>query len=252
MPQFDAERLQWLSEKLCLPEPPLAVFYTDERPAEGFTPCDERQACIFAHLRRLRKHGGSAFFDAEHTSCGGAGFFLGFREPWPGQPYFVSTGIPGQMEGERYIKTPELAMRFQEETKPLPATGKYCVFKRLPDLAEGEQAEVVIFFAPPDVLSGLMGLTSFASENFEAVRAPMSSGCGAAVSWARREALSDNPKAILGGFDPSVRPFLDPDTLLLSMPAKLLQAILRDAPDSFLIAHAWGLLRKRVCGRGTA
>jgi len=246
-PQFDAERLQWLSDKLCLPEPPLAVFYTDTKPAEGFTPCDERQACIFAHLRKLRKHGGAAFFDAAHASCGGGAYFLGFSEPWPGQPYFVSTGIPGEMEGERYIKTPELAMRFNEETRPLPATGKYCVLKRVPDLPEGEQAEVVIFFAPPDVMAGLMGLVSFASESFEAVRAPMSSGCGAAVSWARREAQSEKPKAILGGFDPSVRPFLEPNTLTLSMPTKLLQDMLRDAPDSFLTAHAWTHLRNRLC-----
>jgi Uncharacterised ArCR, COG2043 len=244
--QFDAERLAWLSDRLGLPEPPLAVFYTDTRPESGFTPCDDRQACIFAHLRRLRKHGGAAFFDADHSSCGGAAFFLGFADPWPGQPYFVSTGIPGQMEGERYIKTPELAMRFNEETRPLPAAGKYCVFRRVGDLDEGEAAEVVLFFAPPDVMAGLMGLVSFATESFEAVHAPMSSGCGAAVAWARREAQRDNPKAILGGFDPSVRPFLDPDTLILSMPAQVLQAMLRDAQESFLTAHAWSLLRRRI------
>jgi hypothetical protein len=32
-----------------------------------------------------------------------------FESPRPNIEYFLSCGIPGEMEGERYIKTPERA-----------------------------------------------------------------------------------------------------------------------------------------------
>ena len=38
---------------------------------------------------------------------------MGFRDQArPKIEYFLSCGIPGEMEGERYIKTPELAREY--------------------------------------------------------------------------------------------------------------------------------------------
>ena len=244
--QFDAQQLDWLANKLGLSEPPLAVFYTDKRPAEGFTPEPGPGSCIFAGLRKVRQDGGAAFFDAEHYACLGGAYYMGFRGRAPEVHYFVSTGIPGKMEGERYIKSPEIALRFFEGFPVPRAGGEYCVAKRLPDLADDERAEVVIFFVPPDPLSGLVFLTTFAAEMPDAVRTPMSSGCGSIITWARLEAQAERPHAILGGFDPSARPFIEPELLTLAVPAALFQRMLDDAPDSFLTGPAWTKLRERI------
>lgn len=244
--QFDAEQVEWLTERLGLGEQPLAMFYTDERPRGGYTPAPDRWSCIFAGLRKVRKNGGAAFFDAEHCGCGGGAYFMGFAERGPKQHYFVSTGIPGEMEGERYIKSPEVALKFFDAFSPPPAPARYCVFRRLSDLGEDERAEVVIFFAPPDVMAGLVMLTSFASERPDAVHSPMSSGCGSIISWARREAQAEAPRAVLGGFDPSARPFIEEGLLTIAIPARLFQQMLKDAPESFLIAPAWQKIRGRI------
>ena len=48
----------------------------------------------------------------------------------PNFEYFLSCGIENKMEGERYIRTPELVKELMKNQKMLDITGKYIVFKR--------------------------------------------------------------------------------------------------------------------------
>lgn len=79
-------------------------------------------------------------------------------------------------------------------------------FKRWDRLDEADDPAVVIFFAPPGVLSGLFTLANFDEVDPQAVIAPFGSGCSSIVYHPYRELDSDRPRAVLGMFDVSARP----------------------------------------------
>ncbi len=59
-------------------------------------------------MSRVRK-GIPLCFEAASIGCGGGKRYLGFAEDiMPAFEYFLSYGIPGKFEGERYKKSPEL------------------------------------------------------------------------------------------------------------------------------------------------
>jgi len=47
---------------------------------------------------------------------------------------------------------------------------------------------------------------------------PFDSGCGSIVAVAMRELESEEPKAVLGGLDPSMRPYVKQPLLTFSVP----------------------------------
>ncbi len=244
---IDRQKYERFFDRLGLAEHPLGAFYGNEKPAGAITPKEKGHACIFALLSRARLQKETVCLDEEHTGCEGGAYYLGFRpSARPNIEYFLSCGIPGEMEGERYIKTPELAKEYFSATRPRKAPGKYCVFKPLDKFSGAEDPEIVVFFAPPDVLSGLFTLTNYAAERADAVRAPFSSGCGAILSHALKEADKEKPQAILGLFDVSARPFVEPEVLTFALPAKLFRLLLDNQEESFLITKSWEIVRKRI------
>jgi uncharacterized protein (DUF169 family) len=238
-------------EKFCdwlaLEEPPLGIFYADRQPEKGFIPKGAAHVCMIGMLKKTRHQGETVYFDAEHTGCFGGAYYMGFRDQaMPKIEYFLSCGIPGEMTGERYIRTPEIAREYFAAAKPRKAPARYCIFKPLDKLLPNEQAEVVVFFAPPDVLSGLFTLVNYASGRMDGVRIPFSSGCGASLSHPLKEAEEESPRAILGMFDVSARPFVEPDILTLAMPLKLFSTLLDNLDESFLITESWKKVKERI------
>lgn len=235
---------------LGLIESPLGVYYTHDRPdgktlKSGMDP--GAHLCMIGLLKRARHHGETVYFDREHYGCFGGAYYMGFFEsPRPGIEYFLSCGIPGQMEGERYIKTPELARAFFLKMKPRPAPAPYCVFKPIERFREGEKPEVVIFFGPPDVLSGLFTLTNYALELTDAVYAPFGSGCGTILTYPLKEAEKESPRAVLGMFDVSARPMVEKEILTLSMPYSVFLRLLENVKGSFLETESWKKVHKRI------
>ncbi len=245
--KIDSQKYQKFHERLGLKEHPLASFYSDDKPGKGLSPKEKGHVCMFALLKRAREKGETVYFDADHAGCFGGGYYMGFRDmPMPKIEYFLSCGIPGEMEGERYIKTPEIAREYFASVQPRKSPAKYCLFKRLDRLPAAEEPEVVIFFASPDLLSGLFTLTNYATERMDAVRIPFSSGCGAILSHPLKEAEKENPQAILGLFDVSARPFVGPNILTLAMPTKLFLSLLDNQEESFLITKSWQKVRERI------
>ena len=245
--KIDREKYDKFHERLGLKEHPLAAFYSNEKPGAGLSPKEQGHVCMFALLRRARQKGETVYFDAEHVGCFGGGYYMGFQATARQNiEYFLSCGIPGEMEGERYIKNPETAREYFASVQPRKAPGRYCIFKSLNKVSAQEEPEVVIFFAPPDVLAGLFTLTNYAAERFDAVSIPFSSGCGAILTHPLKEAEKKNPGAILGLFDVSARPFVEPDFLTLAMPTRLFFSLLDNQDESFLITRSWEAVRKRV------
>lgn len=243
---FPSEEWKNFKERVGLRESPLGVYYSNEKP-EGVSPKEGISGCIIGLLQRARKRGETVFFDRTHFGCPGGGYYMGFLEtPKPNIEYFLSCGIPGEMEGERYIKTPELAREFFKKMKPRPAPAPYCVFKPVEQFREEMKPEVVIFFGTPDILSGLFTLTNYALERSDGVFSPFGSGCSTILTYPLKEAEAAEPRAILGMFDVSARPMVEKEILTLSMPYSIFLKLLENAEGSFLKTESWKKVHQRI------
>jgi hypothetical protein len=164
----------------------------------------------------------------------------------PSFEYFLSCGIPGELEGERYKKTPELVKEIMKKVPTFDAPGKYIVFKRWDMLQEADEPDVVIFLAPSDVLSGLFTLANFDEPELNGVFSPFSAGCGSIVQYPYVEKESEHPRGVLGMFDVSARPFVSGDVLSFSVPMKKFTVMIENIEESFLITQSWGKIQKRI------
>lgn len=226
-------------------ELPIGFYYTDEDGRAAAAPPKER-GCLICDLAQVRR-GTSLQFDAGSVGCGGGKRYLGFApELRPGFEYFLSCGIPGEMEGERYKKTPELVQEMLRRMPPFEAPGRTIVFKRWDQMDEGDEPAVVVFFATPDVLSGLYTLAGFEEADLQAVMAPFSSGCGSIVFHPYQELQSERPRSVLGMFDVSARPCVPPDVLTLAVPWPKFVRMVEDMGESFLITGSWERVKKRM------
>jgi hypothetical protein len=126
------------------------------------------------------------------------------------------------------------------------APAKFIVFKRWDKLQETDDPDVVIFFARPDILSGLFTLANYDEAEPDSVFSPFASGCGAIVQHPYLQKTADRPRAILGMFDVSARPFVPKDVLTLAVPINKFVSMVENMEESFLITDAWRRVRKRI------
>jgi len=227
-------------------ELPITFYYTDETPAADLVSPPAGHRCIFADLVKVRT-GQSLCFDAQAIGCFGGKRYLGFDDRlMPNFEYFLSCGIPGKLEGERYKKTPELVKAGLAKMAKFEAPGKFIVFKRWDKLTEADEPDVVVFFARPDVLSGLFTLANFDIADPNGVFTPFAAGCGSIVQYPYREGSSDLPRAVLGLFDVSARPFVPPEVLSFAVPMNKFARMIDNMDDSFLITPSWAKIQKRI------
>ena len=125
----------------------------------------------------------------------------------------------------------------QEEAPLFKAPAKYIVFKRWDKLTIADNPEVVAFIATPDVLSGLFTLSRFDNINRDAVAAPFGAGCSSIVQYPYLEKDSENPRAIIGLFDPSARPYVPKDSLSFAVPFHKFVRMVDNVAESFLITE---------------
>ena len=225
---------------------PIAFYYSHEAGnAEIVNPPPGHQ-CFIGVLSKVRR-GTSLCFDVNSIGCGGGKRYLGFTEEiMPNFEYFLSCGIPGKLEGERYKKTPELVKEVVGKMPAFKAPAQFIVFKRWDKLEQVDHPEVVIFFAPPDVLSGLFTLTNFDEAEPNGIFTPFSAGCGTIVQYPYLEKDSTRPRGVLGMFDVSARPFVPKETLSLALPMKKFQRMIENMEESFLTTASWDKVRARI------
>jgi uncharacterized protein (DUF169 family) len=254
-------------ERLGLAEEPLGMFYTDQKPVKGFSPKPgniptaemEKQgavnwgevfgnfSCVMGNIWRARRMKTAAFFDRERFGCIGGAFYLGFLKPQLDFiAYYISSGIPNQVQGEHYLESAEISRRFFQEVDPRPAPARYCVFKPLSQFASSEEPELIIFFARGEVICGLNQLTVFVTNDFEAVSSPFGAGCTNIVSWPLKYLAEGKLKAVLGGWDPSDRKFMKPDEISFTVPLEIFRRMILRWPESFLKTPTWDLVRKKI------
>lgn len=227
-------------------ELPVACWYTDDEGAVERAKPPKGHRCLIADLQRVRR-GTSLRFDVDTIGCSGGKRYLGFtKDLRPEFEYFLSCGIPGTLEGERYKRSPELVREFVKRSPTFAAPARYIVFKRWDRLAEADDPAVVIFFAPPDVLSGLFTLANFDEAGLNGVYCPFCAGCGAIVNYPYLERDASRPRAVLGMFDVSARPHVPGSTLSFAVPMEKFAAMTADMDESFLTTKSWKAVRRRM------
>ena len=107
--------------------------------------------------------------------------------------------------------------------------------------------DLMLFFATPDVLAGLVTWAGFDNDAPDAVAAPFGSGCSTVVSQAVRENRNGGRRCFLGLFDPSVRPWVGADELCFVIPMSRFAGICGTMRASCLFGtHAWDKVRERI------
>lgn len=227
-------------------ELPLAFYYTDEEDRGERVPVPSGHMCMIGALARARK-GASLCFDADSIGCGGGKRYTGFSDRIsPTFEYFLSCGLPGRFEGERYKKSPEIVREMLKITPRFKAPARFIVFKRFDRLDEQDEPESVVFFATPDALSGLFTLANYDEIEPNGVFCPFSAGCGSIVQYPYLEKDSARPRAVLGMFDVSARPYVPKETLTFAVPINKFMRMAGNMEESFLITRTWDKVKKRL------
>lgn len=252
---------------LGLTEEPVGIYFTDDKPAEGFSPqpmalpSREKEikneidwqstfahfSCVMGHVLRARKVKKPAYFSAEQFGCPGCAFWLGFTKPQTETIiHYVSTGIPGRMEGELYCSSPDELRRIQNYIDPEPAPRAFCVVKPLSLFTDDEQPELVTFFARPETLCGLHQLATFVTNDPEVVASPWGAACTNMITWPYKYRAMGKARAVLGGWDPSARKFFSTDELSFTVPYAMFVQMREQFSESFLTTPTWTTVQKKI------
>lgn len=172
---------------------PIVFEYSDTR----LSATEKIGGCFFKVFDRVRS-GECVSLNEEVIGCGGGKFHTGFT-PMPERvPRFVSLT-------ERYKETPEQVLDFVEREDIRLTDKKYLNFSRIDKVESLDTMEGLLFFATPDMLSGLTTWAFFDNNADDAVSTLFSSGCGSIVAFAARENRCRGHRCFMGLFDPSVR-----------------------------------------------
>ena len=226
-------------------ELPITFYYTNDDGGAEKAVKPSGRSCLICELTKVR-NGRSLYYNMDSLACGGARRYLGYTSKMRhGFEYFLSCGND-QLEGERYIRTPEMVKEFMKNQKTLPIDGKNIVFKRWDNLTLHDDPDVVIFFAKPDVLSGLFTLANFDQTEPNGTITPFGAGCGSIIHYPYLESLTERQRAVIGLFDPSARPCVPDHVLTFAVPMRRFERMVGYMEESFLITDTWDTVRNRI------
>lgn len=221
---------------------PAGLWYSDEDRYGAQSHRARGHSCVLSLLRPVWE-GRTVVMSADTIGCAGGKRYAGFDgTPRPELADFLSCGVPGKFEGLRLKKRADLV---HTQTDYESATGRFLVGKRIDTIEADEEPEVVVFLARPDALSALYHLAAFATAEPDAVICPQGAGCAQILHHPRAQAHRAEPRAILGMFDLSARPFVDPAVLSLAVPWVRFEQMANDMDASFLDTPGWRKLRDR-------
>jgi uncharacterized protein (DUF169 family) len=225
---------------------PVALFYSNDLHKTEPAKKHASHHCIIADITRVFK-GESLAFNSTNIGCAGGKRYCGFNDSLrPGFEFFLSYGIEGKMEGERYKKDPETVLELMKNAPKLKAPANWLIAKPFEKLDADDNPEIILFFATPDVLAGLFTLANYDRTDLYGVKAPFSAGCGSLIQYPLLENSSENPDCILGMFDSSARPYVQAGTLSFAIPMKRFEKLLGYMDDSFLTTDTWKVMEKRI------
>ena len=75
---------------------------------------------------------------------------------------------------------------------------------------------------------------------------PFSPGCSSIVQYPFFEKNKARPRAVIGLFDVSARPFVPENTLTFSVPMSKFERMVQNMDQNFLITKSWKVVQNRV------
>lgn len=244
---------------------PVAVILTSDKPEQALQFKEGVWGCVAAMLNGAAR-GKTVVFDRKTFGCIGGGVGLGFGNQYVKFPggieYFLSSGnkefcnsdigknivrnMPALEHGEGYVKTPELAKKFVDSLPMVDVPTEYVVFKPLENLSDGEVPRSVIFLVNPDQLSALVVLANYGRDTNQNVIAPFGAGCHSIGIMPYKEDELEQPRAIIGLTDLSVRKQFEKDILSFTVPYKMFLEMEGNVEGSFLEKETWQKVLERI------
>jgi uncharacterized protein (DUF169 family) len=264
-----------IARALNLRFPPVAVIWTDDLPAGALQFAPSRWGCIMGSFAAVAEKGKVAAFDRETYGCWGGGVGLGFGncyEKFPGGVdgfcAFLSDGnerteqgravaeacstwMRGSLRehflhGERYRRSADVVRRWLDDLPITEVPTRYVVFKRLDQLAAGEEPVVVVLLADADQMSALVVLSNYRRGDSDGAIIPHAAGCQCLGIFAYPGPAQDDPRAVVGLNDPSARKIvrrLGKDLVTVALPYALYRQMEDDVEGSFLQGDTWTSLQ---------
>ena len=234
--QFIQDFREAFGQKAALP---LLFGYSDQPVAAT----EKIGGCFFKGLQAARE-GVPVSLSAEVIGCGGGKLYTGFAEMPEHVPGFVSLK-------EKYKKTPEMVAEYVKGLSMKRAEKKYMNFVRIDKAETFEGFEGILFYATPDMLSGLSGWAFYDTNADDAVVARFGSGCSTVVSMTVVENARQGYRCFIGLLDPSVRPYIGADELGFTIPMSRFRVMLETMRQCFLFdSHAWKKMKERMSAPG--
>jgi hypothetical protein len=215
---------------------PIAFGYSD-------TPAEQPRKvprCMIGAISKVRD-GAPLTLCADNVKCGGGGLYTGFHEMPDSVPTFVS-------QIEHYKQTPEMVLEYVANLDIQKAPKPYLNFVRLDKLENLDDVEGILFWATPDILSGLTAWANYDNNNFDAISVPFGSGCSTIISFAVKENRESGRRCFLGMLDPSARPLVPKNEMSFVIPKCRFVEMLDTMKDSALYRHAFSIIKKRING----
>ena len=107
--------------------------------------------------------------------------------------------------------------------------------------------EGILFFATPDMLSGLATWAFFDNNADDAVSCIFGSGCSSVVAQAVRENRTGGRRTFIGLLDPSVRPYVESNVLSFVIPASRFKEMYQAMDRCCLFnTNAWSKVKERI------
>ncbi len=251
---------------------PVALVWSDEKPEGAMEFVPGKWGCVLFLLAAAAK-GKTAVVSRETFGCFGGGVGLGFGAQYKNFPggeecfcRFLSSGNagsePGQtigremavsgatamaeefLQGERYLKSPELVKKFVAHLPIVDIPTRYVVMKPLRDVeCTRDDVRSVTFLVNPDQLSALVVLANYEGEHNENVIIPFAAGCQSIGICTFRENEAEQPRAVVGLVDLSarnnLRRQLGKEVMSLSVTAGMFQRMEGNVAGSFLERETW-------------
>ena len=213
---------------------PIAIGYSNKPAAE----ISSIPKCMIGRISKVRD-GKPLTLCCDNVICGGGGLYTAFK-PMPDRvPIFVS-------EVEHYKKSKEMVLEYVDSLGINISDKPYLNFVRIDSLSKWDDAEALLFFATPDILSGLCTWAFYDNNSPDAVMSQFASGCASIVTFAINENRNKGSRCFLGMLDPSARPLVPENELTFSIPMSRFKEMLATMNDSALFQKAFTILKKHI------
>ena len=199
--------------------------------------------CMFKQFHHVF-NGEILTFSSETLTCGGGRLYAGLAERAPERVYtFVS-------EIERYKSDSKTAWHSISMINAMKAPKPYLNFIRIDQLECFEDMEGVLFFATPDILSGLFTWANYDQKDIHSVQLPWGSGCSASITAIVNENRLGGKHCFMGMLDVSARPYFKRDIMSFGIPMSRFVEMTETLSKCCVAgAPAWLKVRKRINAR---